>query len=94
MSRGWRRWAARRLYLPARGVDVRLAVELVTLLADPVEPGKLGLVVDAETAKAGKAALEDAASLLAAAGTLQRRAGDLREGQQGQRGHEHQRWLT
>lgn len=48
---------------PAGCVDVRLAIKLVTLLADSIKARKFGLVVDTQTAQAGKAALEDALRL-------------------------------
>lgn len=44
-------------------MDVRLAVKLIALLANPVKARELGLIVHAETTQSGKTSLVDALSL-------------------------------
>lgn len=48
---------------PAGWMDVRLAVKLIALLANPVKARELGLIVHAETTQSGKTSLVDALSL-------------------------------
>lgn len=57
------RWCTLLRDLPAGCVNIRFAVQLVAFLANSVKASELCLVVDAQTAEACEAALEDALRL-------------------------------